>query len=537
MISNFNIKRITSLFLSMITILTFLLTGCADNNLSSENDSDSSFQVKENTFVMNEIRDNFIENFPEYKKNIEKFFFEVCEIAHNELGKEHNLTKLLDFAYNANLFSDKENVVYIIYDIICNDTNLEEDSFIGENLYLFDNNDLGYKDIYPVYDFYTGLCGLYNVATNEYVYDVEYSSITHPDELGYMSLCYQGYYGCVDLAGNKVVGFMYDSPIIFDNELAIIEMNDKCGVIDKFGTEILKPKYGNISIIDNGIIAANNLKNGLGEVEYSEIALFTYDGVQKTNNVYCDVKIINNRVFAKYNNGDVKLDDVYHEDWYDLYDLNLNRLIGEGTSLPEVWGVKLPNSVGTMVAVCDGEITNEYGVEYPRNGFVVDDYGYRFITKDLQRINQNVYEPYIKNFNGLGYAIANVYNKSEREYVSVIIDSNGNQIDAFRLDDCDWYMPYDANDYVYKMSYYSPNTNTIQYAICNRKNRKLALYPNIEMIDGTNLAIVQDNETKLYGLYDGETLALDTIYTDIYFYDDLVYAKRGGEEITYTPQF
>ena len=56
------------------------------------------------------------------------------------------------------------------------------------------------------------------------------------------------------------------------------------------------------------------------------------------------------------------------------------------------------------------------------------------------------------------------------------------------------------------------------------------------MGEGTDLIIVQDNDTGLYGLYDGETLALELLYNEIEYDDNKISAKRGAETIEYVPQ-
>lgn len=460
-------------------------------------------------------------------------FCDLYMEAQDKLGVEHQVVRIFDYAYTFGMSYENETIIDMVIDILSFGDESLPVTFIDETTYLFNDVRYEYDPVYPVYDLETGLYGLYNLSTRQYIYEPTLTYLSAPDDLGYICLCYQDYYGCIDMQGEKVIGFIYEEPFYFQENLAVVKTNQKYGVINISGTDVLSPKYGDIEIFDH-VIAANKREDKLGESDFSEVALFTHNGAQLTNHDYCDIEVLDDRIYAKYReDDDVKLDLQLDEIWFDLYDLYGNRLIGEGTSVPEAWGVKMPSSNGIMLAICDEEVTNEYGFSYPRYhlaGF--NEYGYRYITNDLQWLNRNTYETYLRAFNSNGYAVASVYDKSSRDEVRVILDSNGNQIDSFRLDDCEWYMPIDTNGYVYKMSHHSKEND---FAVCVRATRDLVPYASVQMIYGTDLVIVEDEDTGLYGLYDQDILALDLIYTEIYYTSNYIVATRGAEETTYTP--
>ncbi len=452
------------------------------------------------------------------------------------LGAENRISCVLDCAYKYGMCSENKTIIDMVTDILTYDKGGLSEPFIDASQYLFNDSRYEYTEVYPVYDLSTGLYGLYNINTQQYIYKPNLPYLSSPDDQGYLCICYNGYYGCINMRGEKVIGFLYDEPITYYHDVAIVKTNEKYGVISPLGEDILQTKYGNIKVYDH-VIAANTGTGNIGESEYETFALFSYSGKQLSQHCYCDIVISNDRIYVQYcKDGDIKLDGQYFETWYDLFDLEGNRLIGEGTALPEAWGVKMPGGKGIMIAICNGKITNEYNYSYPKH-YMMDEYGFRYITDDLKWLNKNAYcDTYIGSFNDNGFAAASVYNPENQEVERVIIDSDGKQVDRFRLDDCNWYMPVEANHYIYKMSNYSSNAKEIQYAVCNRNTRELLLYPYVEMVEGTDLIIVQDNDTGLYGLYDGETLALELLYNEIEYDDNKISAKRGAETIEYVPQ-
>lgn len=69
----------------------------------------------------------------------------------------------------------------------------------------------------------------------------------------------------------------------------------------------------------------------------------------------------------------------------------------------------------------------------------------------------------------------------------------------------------------------------------NDKSREFILKQSIEMIDGTNCVIVQEDETNLYGMYDGSTLRLSYIqqYSARRRFVNIFCISLGGNYILY----
>lgn len=482
-------------------------------------------------------------------------FISLSNSAEKSLGADNALAKLLSLAAKDGLYSSdiempteySSPVTWIDVDSFINiltfDKMGKQSEFLDEYIYVSDDFRFENSLIRPVYDLYNFTYGLYNVETKEYIYEPSISYLPAPDEYGYICLRYEGYYGCIDLTGEKVIGFMYDEPITFEeNGLAVVKTNKKYGVINAAGADILPTKFGYIRLFDH-VIAANINTLKPGEHESAEFALFSQDGSQITPHNYCDVIPYNNRLYVEYNR-DARLDDLYNQTWYDLYDDMGNRLIGSGTSVPEVWGVKLPGGNGTMFAVCGGKTVNEYGVQYPFDigslGIYIYLYGCRYVTEDLKWLNTSVYDSGyydsdidMCSFNENGYAVASFRTPNGKD-VRVVLNANGNEVERFTQSE-NGYWPIAANDYIYQMAYCDPYVDYVQRGVLNRKTRDFTAYSSVQMIDGTNLAIVKDADTGLFGLYDRDSLVLDLVYNEIEYSWGEIIATRGAEERVYTP--
>ncbi|MBK7290611.1 MAG: WG repeat-containing protein [Chitinophagaceae bacterium] len=60
-------------------------------------------------------------------------------------------------------------------------------------------------------------------------------------------------WGYIDMKGNQVIPFQYDSCDSFKGDYAKVQVDGKWGIIDKTGKTIIKPQYKNITPGDNGI--------------------------------------------------------------------------------------------------------------------------------------------------------------------------------------------------------------------------------------------------------------------------------------------
>ncbi len=71
--------------------------------------------------------------------------------------------------------------------------------------------------------------------------------------------------GAINMRGEKVIGFLYDEPITYYHDVAIVKTNEKYGVISPLGEDILQTKYGNIKVYDH-VIAANTGTGNIGGI-------------------------------------------------------------------------------------------------------------------------------------------------------------------------------------------------------------------------------------------------------------------------------
>lgn len=131
------------------------------------------------------------------------------------------------------------------------------------------------------------------------------------------------------------------------------------------------------------------------------------------------------------------------------------------------------------------------------------------------------------------YASFTIY--EDKWLLAEYIDLNGNEVIKLSENYGDYYMIVDANDYVCVMGYNAATIDPATGAVFIIETREMYTYAKPRLIEGTNMVIVQDPSTELYGLYDGPELALDLEYTSIY-YDygrECVVATRGAESEDY----
>lgn len=391
-----------------------------------------------------------------------------------------------------------------------------------------------------VIDLNTGYYGLYDYNTSEFLY--------YPNESCYdcgadmISIEKDGYYGSVYYSGESAIGCYYEEPLRFNqNGLSAVKSNGMYGAIDKTGQKILPTQYTEVDFVGDSYLIANIESTPSDDYpEYHEFAIFDSSGNQLTNHIYAAFQEgEGNWLFAQYNR-DAKPNNSDNKAWYDLYDYDGNRLIGPGTNLPEVYGVSLPGQYGMMVGICDGELTNQYGETYPRGGYYLVDYGYKYITPDLTYLNDGVYAGwYYTDFNKNGYAVASMDRSRSNDDLRVVIDLNGNEILKLSENYGDYYMIVDANDYVCVMNYTAATIDPRDCAVYIIETRAMYTYADARIIEGTNLVAVQDPNTELYGLYDGPELALPLEYTSFYYDSDkeCIVATRGAESEEYYPSY
>ena len=474
-------------------------------------------------------------------------FGALYQDVRESLGNESDMTRIIYNVYTFGMCEGNNTIVDMGINILSYDSDDSVGTFIKEDEYLFDDNRYEYEKAYPVYDLSTGLYGVYNIETQQYIYDPILFYLSEPDDEGLICIGNQGYYGCINMLGEKIVGLFYEEPLRFESGVAIVCANKMYGVIDNQGNTILETKYVSVNLYpENRIIVADDSKNGS-----TAYAIFNYTGQAITGHWYDLITFQDERIYAHWNKTQQDLVRAKLNDVYDLFDYNGNRLIGEGTELSEIWGVKLPDSYGIMIAECHGEVVNSYGVAYPDKSAYSCEYAFTYLTTDLQRLNDNYYQYHLgtdmmTGFNGKGYAIATLEtSQGISSRVDVLLYMDGRELGILPVVNYSFTVK-DANDYIFKM--YDPHVFTQHsgsfsgtyselYGVYIRSTEELITYQKVEMIDGTNLTIVQASDTQLYGLYDGERLVLPLLYSDINYEEGVISATRGAETITYEPQY
>lgn len=471
-------------------------------------------------------------------------FEKLLTQAKEDLGEDNRIVRIMQYGYDAMLFEmENPDAANAVFEMLALDSAEQPIVFIDDSSCAVVS---GISSPQIAYDLSTGYRGLYDTSTQQFILPAEYIYLYN---CGNDLLCISedGYYGCVDLHGNKVIGLYYEEPLYFNDGIAVVKTNEKYGAIDFEGNTVLQPVYSNVQILDHLISADAAERHYEEHPESSAIALFDRSGNQLTDHDYGKIVLLdltnNNeqRVFAMWNRDAMEKEETNTGDWYDLFDPYGTRLIGEGTSLQEVWGVQLPDSWGIMIAECHGKVVNSFGAEYPQHGPYYDTFCYTYISEDLQRVTSNYYyRGVVTQFNKKGYAIASIeqvayegfFGKDYESDQRMIIHIRQGEIELFSSTE-DGFMPCDANDYVYKMDYEKYGGG--RYALYIRSSGDIIEYNSISLCDGTNMTIVQNEESGLYGLYDGNALALDIVYNSMEFDGEKVIATRGAETKEYSP--
>jgi hypothetical protein len=136
-----------------------------------------------------------------------------------------------------------------------------------------------------------------------------------------------GKFGLLDLKYNAIHPFSKDNmDLIYYNNTNLIQFtsNGKCGLINLFGKEIVKPIYNNITVaLDKILVVSKGGKtNEWGGIEGAKYGVIDETGKERIKLVYDDVKMYYQNIFI------LKL----KENWY-AFDKNLNKVFNEGYSL------------------------------------------------------------------------------------------------------------------------------------------------------------------------------------------------------------
>ena len=107
-----------------------------------------------------------------------------------------------------------------------------------------------------------GTCGIIDVDGKEII-KFEGKAISVLSEGRYAACNYNGKWGYLDQSENVVILFKYDEAEAFNNGLAVVKLNQKSGLIDRDGKEVLQFDFDSIRVNDNNIVVDENGKSYL----------------------------------------------------------------------------------------------------------------------------------------------------------------------------------------------------------------------------------------------------------------------------------
>lgn len=334
-----------------------------------------------------------------------------------------------------------------------------------------------------------------------------------------------GYYGYIDKTGETAIGFMYDEATSFDKEygLAIVKSGNGKGVIDKNGTVIVNTQYDDIYFESGFIITAES-------DDLKQRGVFSTNGYQIIRNDYDEFYFTDDKIYATNSR---TLGDVYDYDGNNL--LDSEELSGALEISPPINGVSI--------------VKFEYDFTYTN---VVEQYEtvdyYLYYDTNLKPLIDTKLS-WTTDFNKLGYAIARYSAINDLDNVDIddavysgwqghdyaIIKSDGTEVQ--RLPEPEFMEEYiNVNDYYVLMRDTEGSGCDI---MLERNFLDKIFYGNLEMVDGTNCIIVKNENSGLYGMFDGLTMKKDGLYNEISYDEEsgVFTLTRGAEIEEYVPQY
>lgn len=288
-----------------------------------------------------------------------------------------------------------------------------------------------------------------------------------------------GYYGWIDRVGNIVIPFQFEDAYFFNGDSAIVQPKN-VGVIDRTGTYLIDPIYH--EIVDHGNYFTVKLSGKYGAYDTS--------GNLVVPVAYREIVFQDDRYYAE-------------GDWGYPYNWVPFSAAGEDI-LDEKYG---------------NQVT---GITLPKNGGVIarGRYGDLYLLNmDLDLLVDALFEEAYE-FSSAGYAVAE-HASYPRE--SLVFDLNGD-LRYIVPNSSGWDNPRYANEYYAAGPRY----------IVNLKTDERFDWGSVTPVDGTNYIIVKDDDSELYGLYDGLELVKNG-YTEITAKGTSIYLRLGGSETQYVP--
>jgi len=409
----------------------------------------------------------------------------------------------------------------------------------GDNVILIDKTAIGMQSSisegagYLVFDFYGDIIGIYNTEMQEYTCKIdEYGSMGINFSEGSFWLEKNGYFGYADPDGIKRINLYYDEPFWFVlNSRAVVCTNENYGVIDLNGNIIVPCAYTSVRILSEKLVAVAEYDRAFQSYnDYPPYALVRPDGEIATEEIYRDFLFKDSILYAQLNDTPSR---------YHLFSLEGDNLLDTTSPYPILQGAEyvMPNGSDML------------SVHYETEKFGLGNYSHtyiRFCDAEMNPINDSIYSA-SSGFNGLGLAIVMeaelVYVESlsphweVADYGNIMINTNGEKVadipDVWRSSG-DPYFANCNNYYVYCLENYYMDFNRY---VGNISTEELQMWKEISFVDGTELIIVRDLESELYGLYDGPDMVLQPVYNNLYYdnNDGLIHLNRGAEWEIYQP--
>lgn len=322
--------------------------------------------------------------------------------------------------------------------------------------------------------------------------------------------------------GNTVIGFQFIEADSFINGLARVCMN-KRGIIDTNGTFVIDPIYEEVSILENNFISIyNGERYGLCNSSGAIIIDLNYlDGFKFTSSrIYACVFIDNYRP------------------WYEIFDYDGNSLM-DSIPTKDVLYVSYPDNNTHLVCFRNQKVKENFFCAY--------DEAFNPIFKEACG--------YISDFSSFGYAVVIPTPSATRTWTRWEVDEEGlfvidrSGVRICQLPDLPFYdSQYSDRDgtYKYRYDYYVNDYYVIATDTTNRESRSGYLinlqtleyseWKTVAPIKDSNYIGVQDENTELWGLYDGADL-VDTDCTKIEYFgvgaETHFNLYHGGEYTTY----
>ena len=123
--------------------------------------------------------------------------------------------------------------------------------------------------------------------------DIDYDSVTPLNNILWLVRCSRGNLGIVDSTWKEILPCVYDEISSLQDGLVEVRLNDKYGLFDKCGSEVLPIIYDYISVDDGLVEVRLNDKYGLFDKCGSEVLPIIYDRVYRVQDGLIKVKLNN----------------------------------------------------------------------------------------------------------------------------------------------------------------------------------------------------------------------------------------------------